>query len=195
MIPLRARILASRHEALLGRPLRSRRVSAGVLLPCLLWGMPLAISALLWWQGGGLDALEIALIVLVALVMAIAHLAVIDPRLVICERGLILGRMIPLPFSPTFVISGREIEPGSVRAVPNAESAAREAGYGRMFFQFLLYGGSPGVPAVMFRGPWGADVTMGRTAVLHRPNPESPFLFAHRAAPQIAREIQQMLAR
>ena len=195
MIPIRARILASRHADLLGRPLSSRRVSAGLFLPTVLWGGFLLLAGALWWESRGLDALDIVLIVLGALLFAACHLAAIDARLVVCERGLILGRMVPVPFSPTYLIAGEEIDPRTVCVVSSGQKAAAQMGLGPMFFQFFVVAGSPGVPAVMFRGPWGADVELNRTPDRRRPNAKSLFLFSHRRAAGIADEILRLVGR
>lgn len=195
MIPLRARLIVSRHRELLGRPLSSRRISAGPLLPLVYVVLLVVIAALLWINPSGSAAGNIVLLVLLAIVLGIAHLLVIDPRLVICERGLVLGRLIPMPFSPTYVIGGLEIDPRTVCVVSSGARAAAEVGLPSFHFQFFAYPGALGVPAVMFRGPWGSDVTTARSSQARRPNAKSLFSFSHRRAPQIAVEILQLIGR
>lgn len=195
MIPLRARIVASRHADLLGRPLRSRRIASGPVLPVLYAVILGAIAVPLWLNPHGSAAGSIAVLALIAVLLGLAHLVVIDPRLVVCERGLILGRLVPIPFSPTYVIGGREIDPRTVCVVNSGAKAAAELGLPSFFFQFFAYPGALGAPAVMFQGPWGADVELSRTAQPRRPVARSLYSFSHRDAPRVADEILHMIGR
>lgn len=194
MIPLRARLIARRHEALVGAPLRAWRVGAGPILPLLLLAIFVgigAVSALSPFDG---TALKILLQVLLGIVLLAAYLVVIDPRLVVCERGIILGRLVPgLPLSPTYVIGGRELDPRTVCVVRNGPEAAKELGLPWFFFQFFAYQASPGVPSVLFTGPWNASTA--RDAAPRRSTRGSFYLFAHRDARGIADALLHLIGR
>lgn len=194
MIPLRARLIARRHEALVGRPVRAWRVSTGPGLPLILLGIFLgigAVSALSPFDG---TALKIVLQVLLGIVLLGAYLLVIDPRLVVCERGVILGRLVPgLPLSPTYVIGGGELDPRTVCVVRSGPVTARELGLPSFFFRFFAYAGSPGVPSVLFTGPWNASTS--RDAASRRPTRGSFYLFAQRDARGVADALLHMIGR
>lgn len=94
-------------------------------------------------------ALAIGLTLVLALIMLGVYLFTIDARFVVCERGVIMGRLIPgLPLSPTYVIAGREIDPRTVAVVSSGATAARELGMPFFFFQYKTFPGAVGVRAL-----------------------------------------------
>ena len=196
MIPLRARLIARRHRELLGKPLRSWRVGAGPLLPLFLSGVVVLIWLLLVLSPGESPALTIGFTLFLALFMLGIYLFTIDARLVVCERGIFLGRLVPgLPFSPTYVIAGREIDPRTVAVVTDGAKTAAELGMPFFFFQYKTFPGALGVHAVVFNGPWGADIEAPRQPRHRRPVRKSLFLFSHRSATKIAEEILHAIGR
>lgn len=196
MIPLRARLIAGRHRELLGSPLRSWRVGAGPLLPLFLAGVVLFIWLLLVLSPGEHPVLTVGLTVALALIMLAAYLFTVDARLVVCERGVIMGRLVPgLPLSPTYVIAGREIDPRTVAVVTDGARTARELGMPFFFFQYKTFPGAIGVRAVVFNGPWGADILSRRDLRYRAPVRKSLFLFSHRRAEDIADAILHAIGR
>ena len=196
MIPLRARWIASRHRTLVGRPLSSRRIGVGPGLPLLFLGILAVIALALTLNPGSGIALTVGILVVVALLLLLGYLVVADPRLVVCEHGLIIGRLIPgLPLSPTYVIAAREIDPRTVCVVSSGPRAARQVGLPSFFFQFFAYPGGFGVPAVMFNGPWGADVMAMRDDRPRGVTAKSLYSFAHRRSTVIATEILHAIGR
>lgn len=196
MIPLRARWIASRHPEVLGRPLHSHRIATGVLPWLLYAGILLAVVLLLWINPHGSSAGDAVIVVLLVGLLGLAHVVIADPRLVVCERGLILGRLLPaIPFSPTFVIGGAEIDPRTVCIVSSGAKAATQLGLPSFFFQFFAYPGALGAPAVLFQGPWGADVRIGRDVRRRGPVAKSLYTFSSRRAPRIADEILHLVGR
>ncbi|WP_394214253.1 hypothetical protein [Brachybacterium vulturis] len=196
MIPLRARFIAGRHRDLVGRPLTSWRVGAGPLLPLFLGGVVLLVWLLLVLSPGEHLALTVGLTLVLALLMLGVYLFTIDARLVVCERGVIMGRLIPgLPLSPSYVIAGREIDPRTVAVVSSGATAARELGLPFFFFQFKTFPGAVGVGAVVFNGPWGADVHAQRELSHRRPTRKSLYIFSHRRSAVIADAVLHAIGR
>jgi hypothetical protein len=196
MIPLRARLIARRHQALVGRPLKSWRVGAGPLLPVILLAVLAVVWILLVLAPGDHLGLTIGLVIVLALILLGAHLFTVDARLVVCERGMIMGRLIPgIPFSPTYVIAGREIDPRSVCVVTSGATAAQELGMPSFFFQYKTFPGAIGVPALVFNGPWGDDVEAPRSSGPLPPRQKSLFIFSQRRAAVIADQMLRMIGR
>jgi hypothetical protein len=196
MIPLRARLIAGRHEQIVGRPLSSARVSAGPLLPLFLYGVVIVVGLLMLLSPGDTLALAIGFTLVLALIMAGALLFTLDARFVVCERGVILGRLIPgLPLSPTYVIAGREIDPRTVCVVTSGAKAAQELGMPPFFFQYKTFPGAVGVPALVFNGPWGADVEAPRRTGPLPPRQKSLFIFSQRRAGAIADQLLHAIGR
>ncbi|MCG7308840.1 hypothetical protein [Brachybacterium sp. ACRRE] len=196
MIPLRARLIAGRHQEIVGRPVKSWRVGAGPLLPAVLLAVLVLVGILLVLVPGDHLALTVGLMVVLALILLGAYLVTVDARLVVCERGLIMGRMVPgLPLSPTYVIAGREIDPRTICVVADGAKAAQELGMPFFFFQYKTFPGALGVPALVFNGPWGADVSAPRRSGPLPPRDKSLFIFSQRRAADIADQMLRMIGR
>lgn len=196
MIPLRARLLAAKHREVVGRPVRSYRIGTGILLPLYLVGILVLIAGALAFNPFDSMFSNVLFVLFFALILLITHLIVIDPRLVVCERGLLLGRLTPfVPFSPSYVIGALEIDPRTVCVVTSGSKAAAEVGLPSFFFQFFAYPGAVGVPSLMFKGPRGADAEMSRNSHRHGPTEKSLFSFCHRRSVRIADEILRMIGR
>ncbi|WP_193103921.1 hypothetical protein [Brachybacterium sp. FME24] len=197
MIPLRARLLASRHRDIVGKPLRSWRIGAGPALPLLLLGILVLLGILLALNPNGSWAGNVAFLLFFAILLGLAYLFTVDARLVVCERGVLMGRLIPgLPLSPTYVIGGREIDPRTVCVVSNGVKAANEVGMGPLFPQFFMFPPAAlGQRAVSFNGPWGNDIAANREITPHRPVRKSLFMFSRRNAGRIADEILHAIGR
>lgn len=194
-VPLRAQLIASRHTALVGRPLRSWRVGSGPL-PWLLYGAILAtIGVLLWVNPHGSTVGNVAILIGMALLLLVIHLVLADGRLVLCERGLIMGRLIPgLPLSPTYVLRADEIDVRSLHVARSPGALSRETGKPAFFFQFVAFPGFVGPPLVTFTGPWGTSATTSRSPHRQAIDARSPYAFGHRRAEAIAQEIAAMAA-
>lgn len=196
MIPLRARLIARRHRDLVGRPIISRRVGAGPVLPLILVGVVVLIGLLLGLSPGADPTTTVGITIFFSLLMFVTYLFTTDARLVVCERGVILGRLVPrLPFSPTYVMAGREIDPRSVCVVTSGAVAAKELGMPFFFFQYKTFPLAAGTPALVFVGPWGSDITANRDLRHRRPTRRSHFIFSHRRAVSLADEILQAIGR
>lgn len=197
MIPLRARLVAARHRDVVGRPLRSWRIGVGYALPAFFVGVVALIALLNALNPFESTAANIAFVVFAALLMGIPYLFMVDARIVVCERGVLMGRMVPgLPFSPTYVIRGREIDPRTVCVVSNAVTASNALGEGPIFFQyFTLHAETLGQPAVCFTGPWGHSVIANRQVRQHVPVSRSQFIFASRRATKIADALLHAIGR
>lgn len=194
MIPLRARIIARAHQNLVGNPVRSWRIGVGALLPLFLLGILVVIVIAGMLNPSISTATTLVIAAGVGVLLLLAYLVVADPRIVVCEHGVIIGRLVPgLPLSPTYVLNAREIDPRTICVVTNGPAAAREVGLPFFFFQFFTYPGAVGTPAVMFQGPWGSDVTTSRAPGLRGVNRKSLFLFSSRRARRIAEELLAMM--
>lgn len=192
--PLRARLIALRHEDLLGSPVRSFRVARGPMVPILmLVAIAVVVVAGLIHDAGG-TATVLGIGGGIGVLMLLIWLWLTDIHLVVFTRGILLGRLIPgLPLSPTYVLSTHEIDPDTVCIVSSGPKAGRQLGMPRRFPQFFTTLGPSRVQAVLFQGPSGADVTTGRSPGLREISPASPFLFSSRRAHRLAVELLAML--
>lgn len=195
--PLRAHLVASRHREIVGKPVRSWRIGTGGYLPLVLVGIWILLGVVLVINPFESMVSNVAFMLFFGLVLIFAALVAADARFVVCERGVLMGRLIPgLPLSPTYVIAGREIDPRTVCVVGNVVKAANEIGMGTMFSQVFTYPVGPMAPqGVSFQGPWGAEIEANRDVQLHRPNPKSLFLFGHRRADRLADALLQAIGR
>lgn len=198
LLPIRGHIIAAQHREAVGKPLHSFRIDPGLFAPVCIFAGPLIILIVALMGDGRFWAVDIGLIIFGTL-LGIASLAMMmDTRLIVCERGVIVGRLLPsVPFCQTMVIRGRELDPGAVCVVSDAVKASKQSGWGPTHLFCFVYEGSPGVPGVFFCGPDPGLLDARSRTMRHKvPHPTAGIMvFASRRARRIAREMLAMIQR